>query len=457
MKPTPMLFAAMAAFTASAATPTPEVTSVTMRQSTTSRLVTIEYTLDNAPAVVTLDVETNANTSAAADDPGWASIGGEALWNATGDVWKKVGAEGGTFNGTIAWRPDHSWPDHDIPANGARAVVTAWALDNTPDYMVVDLAAQSVVRYYPGVDFLPGSKLGQTGAVTNNVAYRTSKLLMRKIMAHGVEWTMGSASGETQRRNDREMAHVVTLTNNYYIGVFEITQAQWKNIATNSTISAQFTVEGDMRPMERVCYNEIRNVANATAENAAYNWPADPNPSSFLGLLRGKTGLDFDLPSEAEWEFAARSGHGSGYWSDGSPVLNTGTDANLGRLGRYGKNNPGGTAWTSGMAPSAGGTASAGSYAPSDWGLYDVHGNVWELCLDWYEADIKANGGKVNISRSAPERTLSGASGANRAMRGGSWGDDPASSCRAAMRAGISPENRTNGVGLRVRCRAGLQ
>ena len=66
---------------------TPEVTSVAMAQSSMSRLVTITYTLANAPAVVTLDVQTNANTSAAASDPGWTSIGGEAVCNAQGDVW----------------------------------------------------------------------------------------------------------------------------------------------------------------------------------------------------------------------------------------------------------------------------------------------------------------------------------------------------------------------------------
>ena len=70
----------------------PQVTGVTMTQATSSRLVTIEYTLADAPAVVTLDVQTNANTSASAEDPGWTSIGGEAICNAQGDVWKQVTA-----------------------------------------------------------------------------------------------------------------------------------------------------------------------------------------------------------------------------------------------------------------------------------------------------------------------------------------------------------------------------
>ena len=449
--------ATLPAFADGETPPPPVVSGVTMTQAF-DRKVTINYTLADGPAVITLDVQTNATPNAAADDPGWTSIGGEAIWNAAGDVWKKV--EGDTTH-TITWRPDQSWPGHKITGNGARAVVTAWATNNTPDYMVVDLAAANTVRYYPSVDFLPGSVLGQTGTITNNTAYKTSKLVMRKIMAQGVEWTMGSADGETQRYAEREVAHAVTLTSNYYIGVFEITQAQWKNIATNSTAAAYFTVDGEKRPMEMVCYNEIRlkansNAAATSAEITGYSWPNDPNPVSFLGLLRLKTGLDFDLPSDAQWEFAARAGHGSGYWGDGSKVLNTDTDANLNKLARYRGDNPGGTSATTSTAPTAGGTAIVGSYKPNSWGLYDMHGNVWEWCLDWYEDDVSAHGGDVNISLSTPANTLSGAAGANRVIRGACWYHF-AGRNRSAHRSSDPGTNRDRYDGFRVVCTAGLR
>ena len=465
-----LTLAAIAATTGAAMAAIPEVSNVTMTQAA-NRLVTITYQLTDAPAVVTLDIQTNANTSAAANDPGWTSIGGAAICNARGDVWRMVGndlAQGQTFSGTITWQPDQTWkgPDENgfkIAANGARARVTAWPLDNTPDYMAVDVSAAAqpgTQTYYPAADFVPGG-------VTNGL-YKTTKLLMRKIMAKGVEWTMGSTTLETQNRQAaREATHQVTLTNNYYIGVYEVTQSQWSQVATNSTISANFTTERFMRPMEKVCYNEIRlkynsNAAATADEIANCSWPKKPNPSSFLGLLRSKTGLDFDLPSEAQWEFAARAGNGVGYWNDGSAILNTNPDDNLKLLGRYERNGGKVLSGTSYVDPAAScgatnGTSIVGSYAPNAWGLYDMHGNVWEWCLDWYADDITAHGGKVNIDPATPANTLSGASGANRVRRGGSW-DSAAGSCRPAFRNDGAPTYRYNGSGgFRVLCSAGLQ
>ena len=165
----------------------PVVSNVTMTQDA-MRSVTITYTLSDAPAVVTVDIQTNVTGST------WASIGGENIQKMTGDVWKRVE----TGSRTIAWRPDLSWPDHNVAAGGARAVVTAWALDNTPDYMVVDIsdgAQQNTQTYYPSVDFLPGG-------ILSNEYYRTTKLVMRKIMAKNVEWTMGSTALEAERQSN---------------------------------------------------------------------------------------------------------------------------------------------------------------------------------------------------------------------------------------------------------------
>ena len=457
--------AALTAATIPAFAAIPEVSNVTMEQAQ-NRRVTITYQLADAPAVVTLDIQTNANTSAAADDPGWTSIGGQIICNARGDVWRTVGnglAEGQTFSGTITWHPDKSWPGPDgngfkIAANGARARVTAWPIDNTPDYMAVDVSAAAqpgTQTYYPAADFVPGG-------VTNGL-YKTTTLLMRKIMAKDVKWTMGSTTLETKRNATREATHQVTLTNNYYIGVFPVTQTQWDLIQPSRSAPSYYNNAADraMRPVEQVCYNEIRNAANSTTANTAYDWPADPNPSSFLGKLRTKTGIDFDLPSEAQWEFAARAGNGDTKWGDGSGILNSDADANLDKLGRYQRNGGqvlSGSSYAN-PAQSCGatnGTAIVGSYAPNDWGLYDTAGNVWEWCLDWHADDITAHGGKVNIDPATPANTLSGASGASRVKRGGGLGS-AAGYCRPAFRSRDAPSDRNGNPGFRLLCSAGLQ
>ena len=453
--------ASMAAFAAQVASAAvPVVTTVAMEQPNNSREVTITYTLAEASAVVTLEVQTNANTSAAADDPSWTSIGGAAVCNAQGDVWKQVA----TGNHTITWRPDLSWPGHKIQNGGARAVVTAWSLDNTPDYMAVDVSEAAKANsqtYYPAADFVPGG-------VTNSL-YKTTTLLMRKIMAKDVKWTMGSTTLETQRETAREATHQVTLANNYYIGVYEVTQSQWSQVATNSGAAAYFTADRSMRPMEKVSFREIRNTysTSSTAEHIYGGTVAvDPVPSSFLGLLRLKTGIDFDLPSEAQWEFAARSGNGVGCWNDGSSIANEPLDANLNALARY-LNNPSSNSTTTpgaAIVPGDGGTAIVGSYKPSDWGLYDMHGNVSEWCLDWWEVNIATAkdasgndyGGRVNINPANPAQCLSGGESSTRLIRGGNWRFGSAF-CRPACRVSNAPTIRQDSVGFRVVCTAGLQ
>ena len=452
----PIRFIALvAAIAASAATAAiPEVSGVTMAQPGT-RKVTIAYTLSGGPAVVTFAVQTNANVNAAADDPGWTSIGGEAVCNAKGDVWKLVTGDGAH---AITWRPDETWPDHVIPAGGARAVVTAWSPENPPPYMVVDLSAGALPntqRYYPAVDFLPGGLLG-------NDDYRTTSLVMRKCPAAGVEWTMGSvAESGRSTTNGRENAHKVTLADNYYLGVFPVTQSQYALVKSGTTRPSpscfQYEADKKMRPVENICWNEVR-CSNGEASGAAtYFWPNAPHASSFLGCLRAKTGIAFDMPSEAQWEFACRAGNGEGKWGDGSDYLSSTTDANLSMLACYGRANiqnsvsEGNTTWSA----ADGGTTPVGTYAPNAWGFYDMNGNIYELCLDWFEDDITGYGGAINVDSAAPANNLSGSAGTYRVWRVGSYRHG-ASGCRAAARSEAIVNGRYNICGVRVACPAAV-
>ena len=132
-----ILFAATAAVLFAApllALPRAEVTSFNQSDPT----VTITYTLSEAPAIVTLDIQTNVAGNV------WASIGGENIVtgiSADSDVYKKVTGAG---SHTITWTPNRSWADHNQVPNKTRAVVTAWSLANPPDYMAVDLTEHAL-------------------------------------------------------------------------------------------------------------------------------------------------------------------------------------------------------------------------------------------------------------------------------------------------------------------------
>ena len=429
MKQLTLLSAVLLSSAALADPADPQIYNVRLEQDALTRRVTVMYNLDE-PAVVTMDVLTNG-----------VSIGGANIQNVGGDCFKKIVAGD---NHVVTWDPYLSWPDQKFGAGVVSVRMTAWALDNTPDYMAVDITATGgadTQTYYPAADFVPGG--------VSNSLYKTTMLLMRKIMAKDVKWTMGSVA-ESGRSAARETPHQVTLTNNYYIGVYPVTQTQWQQVAGYNP--SDFTADRMMRPVEKVSYTDIRQgmgTKNSAASATGGVYPADPYGDSFLGLLRNKTKLDFDLPSEAQWEFAARAGNGEGYWGDGSAIqIDSGHDVNLNKLGRYLNNpttnnssTPAGT-----VPPSEGGTAIVGTYLPNAWGLYDVHGNVWEWCLDWSVDDITALNGAVNT-----------ASGDSRVCRGGSWSSSQAGSCRPAYRNNGKPATRYNNFGFRVLCSAGLQ
>lgn len=446
MKNEKIAFIALAAGFAAAAQSTPSVSGVSFSQNTLNRLVTVSYTLSGGPAVVTLDVQTNSVPGGGGE---WVSIGGEAVSNATGDVWKKVSGDGAR---TILWRPDRSWPDHVVADGGARVVVTAWALDNPPDYMVVDIsasAAPGTERYYPAVEFLPGG-------ILENDAYRTTVIVMRKCLAKDVVWWMGSVS-EAGRVAAKEAAHKACLDSNYYLGVFPVTQAQWALVQPSRANPSCFQYEADKakRPVDNICYNEIRLSNSETTGYATYYWPNDPHPNSFLGRLRSKTGIEFDLPGEAQWEFAARAGNGEGKWGDGSAYLSTSTDANLSALACYGRANIQNSVSEGNTTVTAadGGTMPVGSFSPNAWGFYDMYGNVFEPCLDWFEEDVSGRGGAVNIDQTAPANALSGTAGSYRVWRGGSYRHS-AANCRPAYRAECIANGRYNIAGVRVACPA---
>ena len=392
--------------------------SVTSVQQDSSRAVTVNYTLSGAAAIVTLDVYTNG-----------VAISQENVWSISGDANQLV--EPG--DRTLVWHPDKSWPNMKFTNGEVSFGVTAWSKDDPPMYMAANLVDKTV-KYYT-------SEAGVPGGVTENPIYKTSVVLLRRIYAKDIPWMMGSAASEPGRWTDgRETQHEVTLTHDYYIGVFPVTQKQWwyvKNSWPSYYNNVQYR-EG--RPVESVSFKDIRGA----------HYPSAAEDNSFLSVIGGSLGIAFDLPTNAQWEYACRANHGDGLWGDGSVIkadmqaenFATENDPNFNRLGRNPYN--GGTGATANNNVAAAkdssdeyGTPTVGSYDPNSWGLYDMHGGVWEICLDSYNVNSTVYGDGVYTKE------------ANTVVRGGCL-KRAAARARSAFYASNAEDNKSESHGFRL-------
>ena len=288
----------------------------------------------------------------------------------------------------------------DLRADGISVGPASFSIEATFNlqYLVIDLSSGSSSSKYPVTYMLEPPSGG-----FNVDAYKTTKLVMRRIEP-GTYKMGGSVSVST------------TITRPFYIGLFEVTQKQW-SLVMGSNPASGFGV-GDTYPVYYVSYNDIRGSSNGA------KWPSSSavDSSSFLGKLRARTGIDFDLPTEAQWEYACRAGTTTKYY--------------------WGDSMNGNYAWytnNSGLK-----THPVGGKAANAWGLYDMNGNVWEWCLDWYASSLAGG--------SDPKGA---ASGSDRAERGGSL-DNYASDCASSYRSHCSPSISGNSRGFRLASRLGL-
>ena len=213
-----------------------------------------------------------------------------------------------------------------------------------------------------------GDVLIWTG-VTNNVKYKTTHLVMRKIPAANKIWTMGALPTETGARAE-ETNHLVKLTKDFYMGVFEITQKQYTLLVGNNPSSGTTREDADVLPVNKLFYGNLEANNNNTA-------------CEFVKRVRAKTtNINFCLPTEAQWEFACRAGSVSALYS-GRFVSEGGLWS-----GNDGQTNP--LAWFGGENDTQGNSAIDGVRAqhpvgqklPNAFGLYDMYGNVLEFTTD---------------------------------------------------------------------------
>jgi formylglycine-generating enzyme required for sulfatase activity len=360
--------------------------------------VTIGYELENEAAIVTVDILTNG-----------VSIGATNTRGMYGDVHVKV--EPGKEK-KVYWTPVRSWPDHVVEDGSMTAVVKAWATNAPPEWMVVNLdktyaGRADAVKYYVSLDQSPDG-----GNLADEI-YKTSRIVLKRIPAAGVPFFMGSPEGETGRQSVTDGSRVsetvrqATLTSDFYLAVYETTQAQYAKMYASPS-QFFFMKDGACRPAENMCIDYVRGKTSFwPGETRAEAYASVPE-ASFLGALRKHAGgrTLFDLPTEAQWEFACRAGTHSALYT-GENLSGSTTSANLDRIGRYAGNDNGGhnmqTPGDTTIGTDAA-TSVVGTYLANGFGLYDMLGNVQELCLDWsgdYNGDEIDPAGPVNDSASA--------------------------------------------------------
>ncbi len=232
-------------------------------------------------------------------------------------------------------------------------------------------------------------------------------------LAEGVEMTfawippgsflMGSPQEEPEREED-ETLHEVTLCQGFYLGIHAVTQAQWQAVMGDNP--SRF--KGKNRPVEGVSWEDCQ---------------------AFLTKLSAREGKRFGLPSESEWEYACRAG--------------TTTPFHFGETLSTDQANYNGNYLYNGVEKGIDRkqTTVVGSFPPNAWGLFDLHGNVWEWCQDEYRLYEDFNTMDVLETENIEENA--------RVLRGGSWNRIPGF-CRSALRSWDAPSDRINGNGFRV-------
>ncbi len=234
------------------------------------------------------------------------------------------------------------------------------ALDN--NYLIVDLSGGSTASVYPVTTF----ELAPSDLLTNDV-YKTTKLVLRRIPAG--TYLMGSPTNEPGRRlnsptDTGETQHQVTISKDFYIGIFKITQKQYLQVMGSNPSKLIYT--GEKKPVTNVSWDSARG--GSWPETS---WPGNPQSSSFAGKLSARTGIKFDLPTEGLWEYSCRAGATKG--------LNNNTDYVGDESEWYTVNYPN----TNVCVGSYTTITNVGTKLPNSWGLYDFHCNGPEWVLDY--------------------------------------------------------------------------
>ena len=230
----------------------------------------------------------------------------------------------------------------------------------------------------------------------------TNSMGMKFVWIPPGSFTMGSPKEEKARKDDENL-HKVTLTKGFYMGVYTVTQEQWKELMGKNP--GKFT-DGKNLPVEQINWNECQE---------------------FIKKLQEKDKKPYRLPTEAEWEYACRAGTKTPFYSGETISVE---QANYNGNYAYGDGKKG--VYREKTTP-------VGSFPANAWGLFDMHGNVWQWCQDCYFDKF--------TKTDATDPLCS--TGEARSIRGGSWIDNPLE-CRSAFRGGCRPVLKHSLIGFRI-------
>lgn len=268
------------------------------------------------------------------------------------------------------------------------------------------------------------------GTLAKKVDSFTNSIGIKLAAIPAGSFLMGSPPNEANRSDDEGPQHQVTITGPFNMGVYEVTQAEYEKVM--GTKPSRFSKMGTSSekvgsmdtsrfPVESVSWDDAQEFCRKLSEL--------PDEK--------EAGRRYRLPTEAEWEYACRAGTTTPFYFGG---VNNGREANID--GNY----PFGTTT---KGPYLERPTTVGSYPPNAFGLFDMHGNVWEWCQDFYDAKYYAQ--RVESDPRGPS------SGKVRVVRGGSWFVKVAGGTRAAVRYWFAPNIQSTACGFRVVCGFGVR
>lgn len=423
----------------------PEVTNVQLSRGAMNDPIVITYALSE-PAVVLVDILTNG-----------VSVGSDALTAMKGDAGHLVAAG----NRKATWLARKAGLPKNVEDGSVKvtAKVQAWSRYSPPDYLVVDLTQPSNFTYYATAEAIPGGIQADVN--------KTDRMIFRKIPAAGETMILGSGKNEVPSyahaaTNDYvnpessyikacdQLSHPVGFTNDYYLAIYECTQGQWLQLSSEWTklykktenppwgpthCSCTNCPDSARRPVTGRRYSSLRGML--TTSVVPCNWPIDGHSvsdGSELKRFRDRTGLLFDLPTVAQWEFAARAGVTT-ITPSGNAFL---TLANVTAYAWCADN------WRDDPMSVACGNENqihaVGQKLPNAWGLYDMLGNSSECCLDIMDSSPKEHldplKGAYSIDYPGPT-AATGDSELRRARVGGRY-SEPYDRMRFSRRAGMA-------------------